>query len=465
MSKTFSDAFDEPFAGFTDAEWSDNGEATTGIDDDEPDILIPVPSWPVLSEVALQGAAGELVRLLDPDTEADPAAVLACLLSAAGAYIGIGPHILVANEKHPALIWPLIIGGTNEGAKGTAWSLVRKILDRVDFTFAADCVASGLSSGEGLIERVRDGHGDDPSANDFDEGVLDKRLLVVETEFAAVLARLARSGNTLGPIMRDTWDGRPLQTMNREKSKLRADTHHIAVIANITPGELVAKLEQSDLDGGTVNRFLPVMSKRSKDLPEGGNISDEVLNKAVAILRAAQDAARSRPYERTSGARELWRRRYAKLAAGLGGERRETQATARARPQVLRLALAYALIDCSDELRVEHLRAALAFWDYVLASAVYVFGNPHAPGDDDASEALLAFIAACGSAGRTREQIRSDHFGRHKLAKDITALLAPLIKAGRVDQTVEPTTGRPRTVFRAREKGGRRGMPSDLGEQ
>lgn len=57
-----------------------------GASDEESDDLIPVPSWPVLGADAMQGNAGVLVRMLEDTTEADPVAILACLVAATGVW-------------------------------------------------------------------------------------------------------------------------------------------------------------------------------------------------------------------------------------------------------------------------------------------------------------------------------------------------------------------------------------------
>jgi hypothetical protein len=41
----------------------------------------------------------------------------------------------------------------------------------------------------------------------------------------------------------------------------------------------------------------------------------------------------------------------------------------------MRLALLYALLDQSDPIREEHLRSALALWDYCERSAYYVWSD------------------------------------------------------------------------------------------
>jgi hypothetical protein len=101
--------------------------------------------------------------------------------------------------------------------------------------------------------------------------VTDKRLLVVEHEFGGTLRRAGRDGNDLSERLREAWDGRPLSTMSRSANRLRATGHHITVIGHITPGELrVRYAESTDVIGGTANRLLPLLVRRSKRLPDGG---------------------------------------------------------------------------------------------------------------------------------------------------------------------------------------------------
>jgi hypothetical protein len=61
-----------------------------------------------------------------------------------------------------------------------------------------------LSSGEGLVYAVRD-------KTDDDDGVIDKRLLVVEQELGAALRAFQRTGNNLSMILRGAFDGDTLE--------------------------------------------------------------------------------------------------------------------------------------------------------------------------------------------------------------------------------------------------------------
>ncbi len=68
--------------------------------------------------------------------------------------------------------------------------------------------------------------------------------------------------------------------------------------------------------------------------------------------------------------------------------------TARAEAIVMRLAVVYAVLDGRTHIGVEHLRAALAVWQYCEDSARYVFGD--ALGDPVADELLEALRGAAG---------------------------------------------------------------------
>src|SRR5262249_48813656 len=57
--------------------------------------------WPEpLAEEAFHGLAGEIVRVIAPHTEADPAALLINVLTAFGNVVGRGPHAVAEANRH-----------------------------------------------------------------------------------------------------------------------------------------------------------------------------------------------------------------------------------------------------------------------------------------------------------------------------------------------------------------------------
>ncbi|MBK7314379.1 hypothetical protein [Candidatus Aalborgicola defluviihabitans] len=66
----------------------------------------------------------------------------------------------------------------------------------------------------------------------------DKRLLVMESEFANVLHQAARNGNTLSTTLRSAWDGTSIQPAVKN-NPVWASNPHIGLMADITPTELL----------------------------------------------------------------------------------------------------------------------------------------------------------------------------------------------------------------------------------
>ena len=67
----------------------------------------------------------------------------------------------------------------------------------------------------------------------IDEGVADKRLLVIEPEFASTLRVMAREGNTLSPLIRQAWDTGNLRAMTKN-SPARATDALTSIISHVT---------------------------------------------------------------------------------------------------------------------------------------------------------------------------------------------------------------------------------------
>lgn len=414
---------------------------------DPPDEQISVVAFPVLHQDALCGLPGKIVEAVAPHTEAHPAAILVQFLARFGCTAGPKPHVFVDNREHPARLWPLIVGKTSDGAKGTSYGVVAALFGAVEQYLDATPTTwrhptlrrvSGMSSGEGLIELVRDQKGSS-GEKDFDEGIDDKRLLVVEQEFTSALAVMERQGSTLPRVVREAWDGDPLRTLTR--SALTATETHISVIGHVTPGELRLRLKEAQVLGGTMNRTLPTASRRTKLLPDGGNVPPEVLGEfADATGQALLTAGDCRRVERSAAAMGLWRDRYPWLRRARP-DGPVASILARAAPQVIRLALAYALADGARVIDEEHLAAALAIWAYTEDTAEWMFGL-HV--DSAAVDALVGYISAGGRQGRTRTQISVEHFGKHKPAGEITAQLAELMRDGRVREEIDKSgAGRP----------------------
>ena len=134
-----------------------------------------------LSAAAYHGLAGAIVRRIEPHTEADPAALLLTLLTMFGNLVGRSAHFLISGGRHYPVIFTALVGPTASGRKGTALHSVLPVFRAVDADWAERCIVSGLSSGEGIIESVRNATNDDRTRLDAAAlaALEDRRRLVV----------------------------------------------------------------------------------------------------------------------------------------------------------------------------------------------------------------------------------------------------------------------------------------------
>jgi hypothetical protein len=393
-------------------------------------------TWPVLESAALYGLAGDIVRTIEPQSEADRAALLLQTLAAAGNLLGSEVFCTVGSTLHGLRLFVVLVGESSKARKGTSWNPIKRLFALVDPTWGSERITTGLSSGEGLIAEVRDDG----------EVVLDRRLLIVQSEFASVLKIMAREGNTLSAILRDAWDEGNLRTLVK-REPLKATGAHISVIGHITRQELMRYLSDTEAHNGFANRLLWSSVKRSKYLPEGGDLPDATFLGLAKRLQAVLTWARARQgrqLQRDENAKALWANVYPQLSDGLPGLL--GAATSRAEAQVLRLSAIYAALDCSDQIRVEHLQAALAVWDFVFESARHIFGD--ATGDPVADR-IRKELENAGEAGLTRTDI-SQKLGRHIPAERIGQALAQLAAIGVAERLTVRTEGRSTELWLAK---------------
>lgn len=368
------------------------------------------------------GLAGDFVDLILPHSEADRMALLLQFLTHFGSIVGRSPFMRVEFDRHHTNLYCVLVGPTG-CRKGTAASRVRQAFKGIDPFHEAECLASGLSSGEGLLYKVRDevwaekkGKTGIIEKERTDFGASDKRLLITEGEFAQVLGVQSREGNTLKSYLRNLWDSGTAGSMTKN-SPLKTTNAHVSLVGHITGEELLATLDATSAVDGSVNRILWVSVRRTKLLPFGGDIPYQDLERLQGRIAAAVNAARLvDEMTFTEGAKSLWINSYEKLETSRFGFL--AKVTQRASPQTLRLACIFALLDQQSQISRQHLQAALAVWQYCEDSARYIFGERLS--DKHADKLLTALRAA--NNGMTRSDIR-DLFHGNMAANDLRRVL------------------------------------------
>ena len=412
--------------------------------------LVPKPAkeWPApLNSDAYIGIAGDFIRLVAPQTEGDPCALLIALLTVVGSLVGRGAYLPVGPTHHYGNLFSVIIAETSKGRKGTVMAEAKRFAAMIDPTISARMLG-GLSSGEGLIEAVRDARFDDaqieqgklPLAQVIDNGIADKRLLVTESEMGQALQAAGREGNTLSAVLRMSWDGDELRTLARSNKNVCREPH-ISIFGNITLDELQRLLTSTDRTNGFGNRFLWVCAKRSQELPWGGQVDEAALQtlaaKAAHVINAAT-------YYGQCGwmpdAASMWAKEYSRLSAGRPGL--AGAMSARAEAQTLRIALLYAILDGFNNVDIPHLRAALEVWRYCQDSVDYCFGGTT---NNSTANRIYTFLVTMPE-GASLTQI-SNHFGRNKKSEELQCALTTLKESGIARYESRKTAGRAADVW------------------
>jgi hypothetical protein len=361
---------------------------------------------PRLGVAAYHGPVGDLLRLVEPQTEAHQAAVGAILLTKIGAIIGRRATVHVGEHHHHANLFTLIVGETSTGAKGSADSVVDRFLEDVDLSFYERHVVSGFGSGEALISTFRDLR---PTEIDKGELPREKRRVIDEPEFSRVLRVAHKEGSILGQVVRQGFDYKPIQHRTTTHGTYIATGHHLSVVGSITPNELEACVSDLDVNNGLLNRFIFVHSQLSQLLPFGGYIDPGERQGIAKQVAAAMDWLATPADDDLDGhghgpvhyfisddgspLARLWQPWYERVRPGRADD--ETALAKRHHVIAARIANIYAVLDQANELEPKHLEAGMAWTQYSLDSTRYFFGEVLA---GKAGE-LLAAIRRAGDKG------------------------------------------------------------------
>jgi len=390
---------------------------------------------PILQKEAFYGVFGEYINAIADFIEPAPVGPLVQMLSCFSNVVGSGPYYKIGATIHKLNIFTVIVGRTAKSRKGTGWDIARDVMKLVDYQWWDNKIKTGLSSGEGLIVEVRD-----PEPDSNDPGKLDKRLFIFEPEFSKVLKVSARSLNILADIIRQAWDTGKLNIMNKN-DPVKASNAFISINGHITAFELRQLLSDVDIFNGFGNRFLWFYVKRANVRPFGDDYENfdptpyiERIKKAVVYAKTVGRI------QLDAEACELWEPIYNELADETSeeGNGLSDELTARAEPQLVRLACIYALSDLSDVIKPSHIKAAMALWKYSEDSVKCIFGDCRS---NSTAEKIKNGLKN-SPTGLTRSEIFA-LLGRNPPKVAIDAAFDELLKVGLVICKKTETGGRP----------------------
>jgi len=392
---------------------------------------LPAPMEPA----AFHGVAGEIVRIIAPETEACPESILVQLVAMMGCAFGPRPHFRIFGTVHRCNLDVCLVSETGQGRKGTAFDAVNWLLKQAYPGW--DRPRRGLVSGEGLIEKADKQRGP---------------LLVLETEFGGTLGIMGRQGNSLCAVFKQAWDG-PYLDVTTKNHSISCDNAYVTLVAHMTYNDVATKLSSDDIQSGLINRMLISHSYSSRKLPRGGSEKaarqalDPLVKPIIDAIDFAQKWDDSVPYFRDPEAEAMWEPLYTgpltSVRAGLYGA-----ATVRRPVLIMRMAMIYAILDQEKYIGPAHLKAALAIWEYCDRTAAHIWGKPQTEGN---LGKLLAFMETA-NVGLTRKEINRRAFGSHLPTPELERLLNQAQASGQLVYRLMKTKGRDRHEWVHRAK-------------
>ena len=432
----------------------------------DPHVGLPCPD----REAMLCGLVGDVGRAAAVDTEVNPIAAAAGFISFLSAMAGSDVFLPIGNTRHHARVFTLHVGRSARGRKGDALSLSDRIRHELEFSDLLACVLGqthegGLSSREGLVCLIHDG---------FQQGkqeippVDDKRLWIVESEFANVLHQAKREGNTLSAALRDAWDGKSIKPATKNNRVWTTDPH-IAMACNVTPSELLGLIESRELSNGFANRFFIFWAEREKlvsfpkPTPEATVV--ELAERTHAVIEFARGGypgvKDSRRMTLTKAAKDAYHGLYHGELNRPEDSEILTAILERRAPILLRFAMLFALTDPSLEINERHIAAAAAWIRYGAQSVRFVFAKLASEDDglgvSDNAEKIVEYLKMHREADRTT--LHAKVFKNHIPAEDLNAAITRLLTEtpARVELIELPRAdgkaGKSRKIYRLKETG------------
>jgi Protein of unknown function (DUF3987) len=407
----------------------------------------PEPEPVNLDAPAFYRELGEMVRNLDPLTEADPYGILAATLVMLGNWIGRRYHLRVGADRHYAAQQLILTGQSALSRKGTACSIAKAAMQVFDEEWHRDNIFYSLNSGQGIAHTV----------NKLNEAAMqtnangDKRALFIAEEFADVLRKSQQKDNTILQVLRLAWDGATLENTSITH-RIRVHGATVSMIGMITEAELRQLLDPAELATGSYNRMGFLVVTRSKVLP---GFPPEITPDHFAPMRQIRKQIDSLPRQYQIAPDCISAPITLSPAAAAQAidlkERWETegknlieQASSRAFMHVLRYALIYAVIDGHKNIGPAHLEAAEHL---VEKMADGVRRQATAELSDKIAERILTHMREDPTEMLSRTGISVGVFNRNVPARDLENAISTLMNLGLLRDQKVVTSGRPRTLY------------------
>lgn len=319
------------------------------------------------------GDVGAFVNALHTNVECNKEPLLIQLLALFGNCIGRSSHFTAAADRHFTNLFAIVVGKSARGRKGQSLNMVKQLFYDAEPEWSTSRIKKGLSSGEGLISHIKDDiQIDVQSGVEINQGEVDKRLLIVESEFSSVLKMTQRDGNILSQVLRDAWDSSPLEILTKN-NPIRVKEPFVSVIGHITEAELTRYLNSTEIANGLANRFIFIKAQIDKKLPDPEPIDVELKKYLINHLKTSiAHSKKVGKIDFNAEAKNHWFDLYKSISnddCSIVGS-----LTARQESQIRRLAMIIALFNGKSYIDLNSLIFAEKIFEYSINTLKNIYG-------------------------------------------------------------------------------------------
>lgn len=386
---------------------------------------------PSIDEQCFYGIAGLLANEAAPQVGVSREAVLFQFLIFIGNMCEHKFHFNLGGSKLYLNDYLLIVGETSKAKKGTSLKTVKYFIEKINEDYYKTSIRTGVNSGEGLVNAVRDRvvvleekKKGEIKETVIDEGGKSKTALFIEPEFSRLMKSGKRDGNTATEILRQAWDGDYLEVVVKKDSCSSTD-HHISMIGHITQSEFQFLNSEVSTTNGYLNRFLfcRIFNGSPVPLPKSfDTLSFSFMPKLYSVIGFIK-STESEEIKLEDDTIALWEEIYSDLF--YSPDDGFSELMARTPTHILKIAMTFAVLDCSYRISRDHLISAKAVVDYSNDSIRFIFTSPSKKNNSN-EQKVIEFIAK-KEGSVMRSEVMRELFNKKIKAIELNGLKDSLV--------------------------------------
>jgi DNA polymerase-1 len=399
------------------------------------ELMAQYESWrhiPAPPEAMYYGPLGEIALEEGAHTESDPKAIYTGLKCCFGNSVGMTPRFGDGHLSAIPINFMFLVGESAVTRKSSTLDLIVYTVNQIDPSWR-QCVHYSASSGEWILNLIRDGRVEevlDKKTNKLalvqvDPGVTDKRAVICCREFADLFSKQQRQGNVLFQMIRDAFDGGPVEC-GAKSNRDRCERPRLTVIGATTHTDIKYHMPKGFLKDGTANRFWWVLATEMPARPYASINPKRLCPRQIEQLARVSKQIRTAPVWEMHWSPEAWELLNTDLYYQARAYRKYS-VTSRADTHLHRGAMDLALADGKHQIEVPHLEAEWLAWKHVYAPSVIAIHSLELTSEN--AQRILEYLREKGTRGATRTEIRNKVFKGHMAPQDLTLALDELLKA------------------------------------